>query len=113
MKEIEDTIRYIDRTVPKIAKELAVRYARFPGIHIITRTDRCIGCGRCVKERYCRFDAISIVERKAIVNDRRCRGCMRCSHLCPRSAFVIELRPPSLVQDTLRLVDNEMTRILK
>jgi heterodisulfide reductase subunit A-like polyferredoxin len=90
-----------------------VRYARVPGIRIFVKADKCTGCSKCVREGFCRFGAISVVERKATINERRCRRCMRCTHLCPRNALAIEIRPPQVVQDTLRQVDNEIDQRLK
>ncbi|OPY31922.1 MAG: CoB--CoM heterodisulfide reductase iron-sulfur subunit A [Methanomassiliicoccales archaeon PtaU1.Bin124] len=108
-----DPFDILARSIYRDTKELAVRYARVPGIHIMVVQDRCIGCGKCVREGFCRFGSISIVEKKAVVNARRCRGCMRCTHLCPKGAFIIELRPPQAVNDTLRAIDNQIDRRLR
>jgi heterodisulfide reductase subunit A-like polyferredoxin len=99
--------------IPKIAKNLAVRYARVPGVHIIVRKDRCKGCGACVKNQFCRFGAISITERDVSINEHRCRGCARCTHLCPRDALAIEVRPHPLVRSALQHIDHRITRLLK
>ena len=111
--KMTDPFDLLARSVYYNTKELAVRYAKVPGVRIFVKTDRCTGCSKCVKEGFCRFGAISIVDKRASINARRCRGCMRCTHLCPRSALAIELRPPALVQETLRQVDNEIDRRLK
>ena len=42
----------------------------------------CIGFGTCVKA--CRYDAISVVNGVAKVNEDRCVGCMACASVCPR-----------------------------
>jgi heterodisulfide reductase subunit A-like polyferredoxin len=108
----EDPFDVMARSIYNDARELAVRYARVPGVHILVRTERCTGCRKCVKEGFCRFGAISVVERKAVVNDRRCRGCVRCTHLCPQNALTIEVRPPQAVNETLRKLDKEIGRHL-
>jgi heterodisulfide reductase subunit A-like polyferredoxin len=108
-----DQFDILARSVYHNTRELAVRYARTPGVHIVVDHDRCIGCGKCVRDGFCRFGSISIVEKKAFIDDRRCRGCMRCAHLCPKGAFTIELRPPRAVQDTLRIIDNQIDKRLK
>ena len=46
----------------------------------------CLGFGTCVKA--CRYDAISVVNGVAMVNEDRCVGCMACSHVCPRQLIV-------------------------
>ena len=42
----------------------------------------CLGFGTCVKA--CRYDAISVVNGVAKVNEDRCVGCMACAAVCPR-----------------------------
>jgi ferredoxin len=109
----EDRNQLLDHGIPKAAKELAMRYARIPGVHIIVRPDRCRGCAACVRKGFCRFGAISIEEGKATINERRCRGCSRCTHLCPSEALAIEVRPPPLMTRTLRHIDHRIERLLK
>ena len=46
----------------------------------------CLGFGTCVKA--CKYDAISVVNGVAKVNEDRCVGCMACSHVCPRELIV-------------------------
>lgn len=109
---VSDPITFIGRSAANISKELAIRYARVPGVHIFVRPDRCTGCSSCVRKGFCRMNAISVVERKATIDERLCRGCGRCTHLCPRNALVIELRPPPLVRATLKRVDEGIGKIL-
>ena len=47
-------------------------------------TDRCVGCGRCVK--ICAHDAPVITDRKATINHDKCVGCGRCIGICPMDA---------------------------
>ena len=46
----------------------------------------CLGFGTCVKA--CKYDAISIVNGIAKVNEDRCVGCMACAAACPRNLIV-------------------------
>ena len=46
----------------------------------------CLGFGTCVKA--CKYDAISVVNGVAKVNEDRCVGCMACSNVCPRQLIV-------------------------
>ena len=46
----------------------------------------CIGFGTCVKA--CKYDAMSIVNGVAHVNEDRCVGCMACANVCPRNLIV-------------------------
>ena len=46
----------------------------------------CLGFGPCVKA--CKYEAISIVNGVAKVNEDRCVGCMACAAACPRQLIV-------------------------
>ena len=43
----------------------------------------CLGFGTCVKA--CKYDAISVVNGVAKVNEDRCVGCLACAAVCPRN----------------------------
>lgn len=49
--------------------------------------DLCIGCGKC--QTHCRFDAIKLVDGKAMVNEFSCEGCGVCSYVCPANAVTL------------------------
>jgi heterodisulfide reductase subunit A-like polyferredoxin len=109
---ISDPIAFIGRSAANMSKELALRYAKVPGVHILVRPDRCTGCTTCVRKGFCRMNAISVIERRAIIDERLCRGCGRCTHLCPRNALAIEVRPPQLVRSTLKKLDESIGKVL-
>jgi TPP-dependent indolepyruvate ferredoxin oxidoreductase alpha subunit len=46
--------------------------------------EKCNGCGRCLEPAHCL--AISLGDRKAIVNKTECLGCGTCFLLCSRQA---------------------------
>ena len=46
----------------------------------------CLGFGTCVKA--CKYDAISVVNGVAKVNEDRCVGCLACANVCPRQLIV-------------------------
>src|SRR5574344_1487986 len=46
----------------------------------------CIACGKCVK--VCKFDAISIDNNLAYIDDEKCRLCRLCEKECPQKAIV-------------------------
>jgi uncharacterized Fe-S center protein len=45
---------------------------------------RCVGCGICQKN--CAHDAITIVDKKAVIDHGKCVGCGRCLGMCPMDA---------------------------
>jgi len=67
--------------------------------------DECTGCGTCLE--YCVFDAISIVQGKA-VHDDTCRGCGRCATRCPEKAVRISLDNPNVKDE---IVDHISTYV--
>jgi MinD superfamily P-loop ATPase len=46
---------------------------------------KCTGCSVC--SSVCRFNAIEIIDAKAIVNPVECEGCGYCSKVCPEQAI--------------------------
>lgn len=46
---------------------------------------RCVGCGDCVA--HCAHNAISIAEKKAVIDAKKCVGCGECILICPNGAI--------------------------
>jgi len=61
-----------------------VRYAHLPPEY---DGQACIGCGRC--EQSCVYQAIQVVEKKAILSPERCHGCGLCVTRCPTRALTL------------------------
>ncbi len=51
----------------------------------------CLGMGTCTK--VCKFDAISVVNGVAVVDEKKCTGCGACAAVCPK--HLIHLVPAS------------------
>ncbi len=56
-------------------------YAKPP----VVDTRKCIGCGFC--EQVCNYDAVHVVEGKAVVDIMKCYGCGLCTSICPTRAI--------------------------
>lgn len=68
---------------------------------VIIDKDKCNGCETCLSS--CPFDAIEIVDEKAVINEY-CNSCMACLEVCPEGAIKeikesLVPRPSSLVTD--------------
>ena len=48
----------------------------------------CIGCRVC--EKYCRHDAVKVVDKKAVIDYDKCVGCGQCVAVCQKSAAVVK-----------------------
>ena len=70
---------------------------------IIVHRDKCTGCGVCVER--CPFNAITIVERLAMIDETACNLCGACAKegVCPFEA--IEMRVDKAEKDTTHLKD--------
>ena len=54
----------------------------------VINAENCIGCRIC--EKYCRHDAVKIVDKKAVIDYDKCVGCGQCVAVCQKSAAVIK-----------------------
>lgn len=60
----------------------------FSGELAVIDQEKCIKCGKC--KEVCRFDAISIINNKYIVDPLSCEGCGYCARVCPEKAITNE-----------------------
>jgi len=60
----------------------------------------CTGCAMCVN--VCPYEAISLKEGKAVVNEILCEGCGTCSASCLRNAIQVKNLTPYHIQEMIR-----------
>ncbi|HKL43528.1 MAG: 4Fe-4S binding protein [Halanaerobiales bacterium] len=67
----------------------------------------CVACGLCVDN--CPVKAISMIEKKAIIEFEKCIRCGRCHDICPRDAVRHDgERVPEEVEENIDWVNNLM-----
>ncbi|MBN1626647.1 MAG: DUF362 domain-containing protein [Deltaproteobacteria bacterium] len=52
------------------------------------KVKKCIGCGDCAE--HCAQSAISVIEKKAVIDPERCVGCGECIIVCPNGAIDVQ-----------------------
>ncbi len=48
----------------------------------------CVGCGHCLV--FCAHGAISMIEKKAVIDPKKCAGCGQCVIACPQRVILIQ-----------------------
>ena len=85
-----------------LAPEIGKKIHKMPGITIEV-TDKCIGCGTCMKG-VCFVDAIHIEGNHAMISNE-CRGCGRCVEICPQEAIKLILDDNEFVIKSIKRID--------
>jgi len=62
----------------------------------VVHSDRCIGCGEC--KIICPASAITIKNKKSLVDSLKCIGCASCLAVCPTMAMFIDFNAGGKVQ---------------
>lgn len=61
--------------------------------HYAVESDTCIGCRKCVK--VCPANAITMVDRKAVIDPALCISCGACAEACPVTAISYRSHTPA------------------
>lgn len=78
----------ISRNLAYSGPRLKEKLSRMPGV-IVAVTDKCNGCGVCLKTK-CFADAIRLENGRAYISGE-CRACGRCASVCPQKAIEVTL----------------------
>lgn len=91
------------KMIPHLSASISSTVTRMPGVRVDTTT-ACTGCGKC-GEGMCFVDAISMVDKRASIDQDRCKGCGRCVDGCPFSAIVLTIEDNDFYQRTIEKVE--------
>lgn len=58
----------------------------------------CTGCGLCIKK--CQFGALSVKNKKVIIDFEKCYGCGVCTVSCPSQTLSLRKKPKAQIQNT-------------
>jgi hypothetical protein len=74
----------------------AGKLAQHNDVSPVVYQDRCIGCGECVA--VCPTGAITLKDKKSVIDMAKCIGCANCVGVCPTMAVFVDFKAGSLVQ---------------
>jgi heterodisulfide reductase subunit A len=84
-KEIQVSIAQGSGAAAKAMQLLSKGELEMDPLSAHVNPDKCIGCGICADT--CKFNKITMVGRKAVVDELSCMGCGACSASCPADAI--------------------------
>ncbi|MFX1314954.1 MAG: DUF362 domain-containing protein [Promethearchaeota archaeon] len=82
--------------------KIGFKVQRMPGVNVQV-TDKCIGCGTCLKG-VCFVDAIKLIDKHAFISDV-CKGCGRCVSICPQNAIELTIYDENYVKKAIKRID--------
>jgi uncharacterized protein len=76
---------------------------------------KCVGCGEC--EKACPVDAISLENKKSVIDGSKCIGCATCIAVCPYAAIDVSWEsggstmPEKMIEYALAVMQNKMEKV--
>jgi len=86
-----------------LAPKIGSKIRRMPGVEIRV-TDKCIGCGTCLKGT-CFVNAITLENKQAVIS-KECRGCGRCVSICPQNAIELLIDDEKYIKKSIQEIDS-------
>lgn len=104
-KDIQDSVAHAGETSAKVASLLTRGTIEVDPIAPNVDIEACNGCGLC--EKACDFNAITINNKKAFVEEAACSGDGACAAACPVSAIEIPLFTDLQILSAIQVILNE------
>ena len=79
------------------------KLAMHSNVEPIVNLSKCVGCGVCVNN--CDFGAISLDDKRAIIDPKKCKGCAMCIAVCPKKAITVPWRGSTSKQLAQKIVE--------
>jgi len=79
---------------------------RMEGIEVKVNRDKCAGCGECFK--VCIYDAIKMIDGKAMIDQETCLGCGRCERTCPNNAISITIDDYNRINELIARIESHV-----
>lgn len=98
-KDIPETVSQASAAAAKVIGLLSQPTLSHAPTVAKVRNSHCTGCEMCVTA--CPYDAITLENGKAVVNEVLCEGCGSCSATCVRSAIEVKNATPLQVQEMI------------
>ncbi len=87
-KDIPETVCQASAAASKVIQLLSKPSLEHSPVVAKVRESHCTGCEMCVDA--CPYEAIALVNGKAVVNEVLCEGCGTCSGTCVRAAIDVK-----------------------
>ncbi|HUW91095.1 MAG TPA: 4Fe-4S binding protein [Candidatus Nanopelagicaceae bacterium] len=79
---------------------------RMEGVEVEVNSEICVGCGKCFK--VCIYDAMKMVDGKALIDQDECKGCGRCERECPNEAISIRIDDYNRVEELISRIESHV-----
>ncbi|HDS11418.1 MAG TPA: hydrogenase iron-sulfur subunit, partial [Candidatus Wirthbacteria bacterium] len=84
-RDIKDSVSTASGAASRANIVMSKGEVEIEGITCVVDTDKCVGCGLCVKA--CPYGANKLVDKKAVHNPAQCHGCGTCVGECKFNAI--------------------------
>ncbi len=85
MKKIRSILLWIIIPALIAVVGIACKISPTNGAFLEVNTEHCVGCGKCVT--VCSYNAISVINNKAVIDPSKCEHCLKCVKECPYDAI--------------------------